>query len=137
MEPSPNPYPPYRTLIQEQEPVGSRFDLKVDMAIAYGLDSTLPARMADWRDLGYRVGVMTGLAWGQYQPYILGEWDGRDHEDEAQCMVGGAPRVHGPHVPYMVPSDPYARYLAELLGQAINLGAEAVFLEEPEFWAAA
>jgi hypothetical protein len=132
-----NSYPPYRTLVQEQHPVGARFDLKVDMAIAYGVDDTLAARMAEWKSLGYRVGLMTGLAWGQYQPYIVGEWDGRDHEDEAQCMVGGVPRVHGPHVPYMVPSDSYARYLAELVGQAIDAGAEAIFLEEPEFWAAA
>jgi len=131
------PYPPYRTLIQEQHPVDARFDLKVDMAIAYGVDSTLATRIADWRALGYRVGLMTGLAWGQYQPYIVGEWDGRDHEDEAQCMIGDVPRVHGPHVPYMVPSHSYAHYLAELVGQAIDTGAEAIFLEEPEFWAAA
>ncbi|HVA88470.1 MAG TPA: hypothetical protein VNL71_01375, partial [Chloroflexota bacterium] len=37
----------------------------------------------------------------------------------------------------MVPSQSYARYLAELVGQAIDAGAEAIFLEEPEFWAAA
>ena len=30
-----------------------------------------------WRDKGYITQVMTGVAWGQYQDYYFGRWDGK------------------------------------------------------------
>jgi hypothetical protein len=131
------PEAPYRTLFQEGQPWFGGFDVQADMAIAYRVSDTLRDRLMGWKAHGYRAGLMTGLAWGHYESYLSGAWDGRDHQDEAQCMAEAKPRLHGPGIPYMVPSDSYARYLSELLGQAIDAGAEAIFLEEPEFWAGA
>lgn len=127
--------PSDRTLFQESEPPDSRFDLQTDAAIAYGIDDTLAGRIEGWRHRGYRVHVMTGLAWGDYREYLLGHWDGDEHWDEAQYRADGRPRQHGPAMPYMVPSRQYGAYLEDLLRRAIDAGAEAIFLEEPEFWA--
>ncbi len=128
---------PYRTLFQEGQPWFGGFDVQADMAIAYRVSDTLRDRLVGWKAHGYRAGLMTGLAWGHYESYLSGKWDGHDHQDEAQCMAEAKPRLHGPGIPYMVPGDSYARYLGELLGQAIEAGAEAIFLEEPEFWSGA
>ena len=32
----------------------------------------------------YVIHLMTGIAWGHYQDYLYGKWDGREHWDEAQ-----------------------------------------------------
>lgn len=128
---------PYRTLFQEARPRAGQFDIHADLAAAYRVDATLRGRLTDWKAGGYRAGLMTGLAWGHYEQYLTGQWDGQDHQDEAQCMAGSVPRLHGPGIPYMVPTESYARYMGDLLGSAIEAGADAIFLEEPEFWAAA
>jgi hypothetical protein len=77
---------------------------------------------------------MTGLAWGHYQDYLLGRWDRHEHWDDAQRHADGTPKLHGPDIPYMVPSEAYGSYLESLLAQAIAAGVEAIYLEEPEFW---
>jgi hypothetical protein len=127
-------WPTDRTIFQEGEPCDPRFDLRTDAAIAYGIDETLPARVAGWRARGYRVHLMTGLAWGHYQDYLLGRWDGQVHWDDAQRLADGSPKLHGQDIPYMVPSAEYGAYLESLLKRAIETGVEAIFLEEPEFW---
>ena len=48
--------------------------------MAYGIDPTLPARVNAWRDHGYLVHLMTGVAWGEYQDYLYGRFDGVDHQ---------------------------------------------------------
>ena len=130
----PMPWPPERTLVQEQEPGDPRFDLRTDAVAVYSVNATFPARVAWWRERGYRIHLMTGLAWGEYQDYLLGRWDGQVHWDEAQHRANGTPQQHGADTPYMVPTAGYARYLAGLLRRAIDEGVEAIFLEEPEFW---
>ena len=62
-------------------------------------------------------------------------YDGINHRDEGQVYADGSERVHGPDVPYMVPTNAFAHYLTEGLKKAIDLGVEAIHLEEPEFWA--
>ena len=128
------PWPPERTIVQEQEQGDPRFDLRTDAVAVYGVNATFSARLTWWRQRGYRVHLMTGLAWGEYQDYLLGRWDGQIHWDEAQYRVDGTPQQHGADIPYMVPTEGYARYLAGLLHRAIDEGVEAIFLEEPEFW---
>src|SRR5579872_5058641 len=108
----PASWPRDRTLFQEGMARDPRFDLHTDAAVVYGTDETLPARVASWRERGYHVHLMTGLAWGHYEEYLLGRWDGRAHGDEAQCEAGGRPRLHGPGIPYMVPTAAYAQFLA-------------------------
>ncbi|MDB5058379.1 MAG: hypothetical protein JWO59_1851, partial [Chloroflexi bacterium] len=127
-------WPADRTLFQEGQPYNPRFDLRTDAVIVYGIDESLPTRIADWRARGYHVHLMTGLAWGEYQDYLLGRWDGQVHWDNAQRLADGTPKQHGQDIPYMVPCESYGAYLESLLKVAIEAGVEAVFLEEPEFW---
>lgn len=127
---------PWRTLVQEQNACDDRFDVRSDAVAVYGVDETLPARVAGWRERGYRISLMTGLAWGHYEAYLLGQWDGREHWDEAQCRADGTPRQHGHNMPYMSPNPSYTAYLAALLRRAIDAGVEAIYLEEPEYWSA-
>ena len=72
-----------RTCFQTGKPWSPRANLRSDVAIVYGIDTNLPARIASWRDRGYRIHVMTGVAWGEYQDYLYGRFDGINHEDEA------------------------------------------------------
>jgi len=118
------PWPPERTIVQEQEQGDPRFDLRTDAVAVYGVNATFSARLAWWRERGYRVHLMTGLAWGEYQDYLLGRWDGQVHWDEAQHRANGTPQQHGEDTPYMVPTEGYARYLAGLLHRAIDEGVE-------------
>ena len=81
---------------------------------------------------------MTGIAWGEYQDYFTGKWDGEWHLDEGQVQRSGDTIWHGHLVPYIVPSENYLRYLKERhVKRVIDAGIDAIFMEEPEFWARA
>ena len=47
-----------------------------DVAICYGIDGTLPERIAQWKAQGYIPHLMTGVSWGEYQDYLYGRFDG-------------------------------------------------------------
>jgi hypothetical protein len=126
-----------RTGFQEAAPYASRSDLRTDFVMAYGVDPSLSERLARWREAGYVPHVMTGVSWGNYQDYLDGKTDEREHWDESQATADGAPILHGPTVPYMVPAVSFSRYLEDGVRRAIDAGAIAVHLEEPEFWARA
>ncbi|MDB5353930.1 MAG: hypothetical protein JWN24_383 [Phycisphaerales bacterium] len=123
-----------RLSFQTSGPWSPRVQLNADVAMCYGIDKTLPDRMKSWRDHGYTVQLMTGVAWGSYQDYLYGRWDGKNHEDEAQTDKSGAKVGHGGDVYYMSPGPSYGEYLASGVRKALDAGAEAVYLEEPEFW---
>ena len=78
--------------------------------------------------------MMTGVAWGGYQDYINGDFDGTNHMDEGQVQQSGEMIMHNPGVPYMVPSTSYIEYLKSKIKAAIDEGVSAIHLEEPEFW---
>lgn len=109
-------------------------DLGCDFVMVYGIDDTMPERIRQYRQEGYVVHLMTGISWGEYQEYLEGKWDGRPHWDEAQTDRDGGQIIHNPTVPYMVPTVAFAEYLTERLKVAVDMGAEAIHVEEPEFW---
>jgi hypothetical protein len=125
-----------RTVFQTSQPYSDRINLRADVAIVYGFDKTMPDRVKSWRDRGYRIQLMTGVAWGEYQDYYFGRWDGINHEDEAQTRANGEKIGHGGDIYYMSPGASYGKYLAEGVGRALAAGVEAIHLEEPEFWTA-
>jgi hypothetical protein len=109
-------------------------DLRSDVVLVYGIDPGLPQRIQTWRDRGYRIHVMTGVSWGNYQDYLYGRFDGVNHEDEAQTDRAGNKVSHGGDVYYMCPGTNYGKFLCQGIQRALNAGAEAIHLEEPEFW---
>lgn len=117
---------------------GGRFrpsvDLDCDFVMVYGIDDTMPERIREYRERGYVVHLMTGIAWGEYQDYLDGKWDGRKHWDEGQVQRDGAGVNHNPTVPYMVPTVAFSEYLTERMKIAVDAGVEAIHVEEPEFW---
>jgi hypothetical protein len=123
-----------RTCFQTSQPWSGLGNLRSDIAIVYGIGPTLPARMQSWRDHGYRIHVMTGVSWGSYQDYLYGRFDGINHEDEVQTDRHGNRHGHGGDVYYMCPGTNYANYLCAGIQHALDSGAEAIHLEEPEFW---
>jgi hypothetical protein len=125
-----------RTCFQTGRAWNGAGNLRSDVALVYGIDAGLPQRLDTWRDHGYRVHVMTGVAWGQYQDYIDGRFDGVKHEDEEQTDRNGRPHQHGgsSDVFYMCPGTNYGKYLCVGVQRALDAGAEAIHLEEPEFW---
>jgi hypothetical protein len=127
-----------RLTFQSGRPWSPRTNINAGTVMVYGIDDTTADRIRSWRDHGYRVTVMTGVAWGRYAPYLRGDFDGKEHWNETQQEKSGKLILHsGREVPYISPSLSYGRYLSKGVIAAIDAGAEAIYLEEPEFWARA
>ncbi len=123
-------------IFQTDRPWSPRTNINADTVMVYGIDATVGQRIQSWRDHGYHVAVMTGVAWGRYGSYLRGDFDGKEHWDETQQEKSGKLRLHGGReVPYIAPSLSYGRYLAQGVEAALDAGAESIYLEEPEFWA--
>ncbi len=129
---------PGKLLFQTDHSWSPRTNINADTVMVYGLDDTTSARIQSWRVHGYHVTVMTGVAWGRYGSYLRGDFDGTEHWDETQQEKSGKLVLHGGRdVPYIAPSLAYGKFLAKGAEAAIDAGAEAIYLEEPEFWARA
>ena len=126
-----------RTSFQTSKAWSPLGNLRADVAMVYGIGNGLAERVASWRDRGYRVHLMTGVSWGDYQDYLYGKYDGVNHEDNAQTDRHGRKIGHGGDVWYMCPAENYGEYLCVGVQRALDAGVEAVHLEEPEFWARA
>ena len=125
---------PERTVFQTASGWMPELDLRSDVAIVYGVNASFTERARGWRERGYGIHLMTGVAWGGYQDYLDGAFDGGKHWDEGQVDREGKMIMHGTRVPYMVPSLSYVEYLKSLVKTAIDEGVTAIHLEEPEFW---
>ncbi len=123
-----------RTCFQTHSRWDGKIQLRSDVAVCYGIDASLPERIAQWRGQGYVVHLMTGVSWGQYQDYLYGRFDGVRHVDEAQKDRNGKVISHGGDVYYMSPGENYGKFLCQGVKRAMDAGAEAIHLEEPEFW---
>lgn len=127
-----------KTAFQVAAPWSADFDIRSDIAIVYGIHDAggnFEERVKGYRDKGYEVQFMTGIAWGQYQDYFLGQYDGKTHWDEGQVTQKGDTIWHGKYVPYIVPTENYLGYMKSLVKRAVDAGVTAIHLEEPEFWA--
>jgi hypothetical protein len=130
--------PEDRLIFQTGHAWSPRININAGTVMVYGIDETTADRIRSWRQHGYRVTVMTGVAWGRYAPYLRGDFDGKEHWSETQQEKSGKLILHsGREVPYIAPSLSYGRYLAKGVEAAIDAGAAAIYLEEPEFWARA
>ncbi len=132
--------PREKTAFQVAAPWDSLYDVRSDLAIVYGVNDAggnFEERVKGWRDKGYGVHFMTGIAWGQYQDYFTGKFDGKTHFEDGQVKRDGETIWHGKDVPYIVPSKSFINYLKTHAKKAIDAGVSAIHLEEPEFWTAA
>ncbi|MCW5912084.1 MAG: hypothetical protein KIT62_13505 [Cyclobacteriaceae bacterium] len=134
-----------KTVFQTSNPWKPVTDVRADVAIVYSVKDhhrrssmTFEERVQSWRDKGYKAHFMTGIAWGEYQDYFTGGWDGKWHLDEGQVTQKGDTLWHGRLVPYLVPSENFIAYMKEkIIKRVIDAGIDAIYLEEPEFWARA
>jgi hypothetical protein len=128
-----------KTVFQVSGPWAPDIDIRADVAIVYGAGGTLEEvkkNMDSWRERGYITHFMTGISWGGYGEYFFGEWDGQPHFDEAQVRMDGDTIWHGGYSPYLVPTKNFIKFMQEKrVKKAIDAGAEAIYLEEPEFFA--
>lgn len=130
--------PDVKTTFQSHQPWKPTIDVRADAVMAYGVNETLEDRLASWKERGYDTHFMTGIAWGGYQDYFTGRWDGKPHMDEGQMNAKGDTLWHGKTVPYIVPTENYLKYFKEqIIKRVIDAGVDHIFLEEPEFWKAA
>ena len=134
-----------KTGFQTSSPWKPVTDSRADIAIVYGAGDrrasergpamTFEERVQTWRDRGYTTHFMTGIAWGGYQAYFTGEWDGETHWDEGQVTIKGDTIWHGRNVPYIVPTKNYLKYMKEVhVKRVIDAGIDGIHMEEPEFW---
>src|SRR5438309_6664139 len=78
-----------RLSFQTSGPWSPRANLNADVAMVYGIGPRMPGNIETWRQHGYIIHVMTGVAWGQYQDYLNGQFDGVKHWDQAQTESSG------------------------------------------------
>jgi len=131
-----------KTAFQTSSPWIPEIDVRSDVAIVYGANDrsnmTFQQRVNSWRERGYQTHFMTGIAWGEYQDYFTGIWDGKWHLDEGQVTQKGDTIWHGRMVPYIVPTKNFIKYMNEMhIKKVIDAGIYDIYLEEPEFWARA
>lgn len=119
---------------QESAPLIPETDFGQDFVCVYGIDPGMPERVKKFRERGYVVHLMTGIAWGNYQDYMSGQFDGREHYDEMQRSRDGSITGEATHSSgYMVPTIAYTNYIIEKLKVAVDAGVVAIHVEEPEF----
>ena len=112
-----------RTSFQTGAPWDPMLQLPADVAMCYGVGKDLGRRINLWKDHGYIVHVMTGVAWGNYQDYLYGKFDGKRHVDKAQTDRWGNVISHGGDVYYMCPGPTFGDYLAQRVLAAIEAEA--------------
>jgi len=135
-------HPRQKTAFQTSSPWIPEIDVRSDMAIVYGTGDrkgmSFEQRLQSWRDRGYQAAFMTGIAWGQYFDYFLGQWDGHNHLGVGQVTQQGDTIMHGKNMPYVVPVQSFIEYMkTAVIKRVIDAGVTTIFLEEPEFWARA
>ncbi len=123
-----------RTGYQSSTPLMDAYDNNCDFVMVYGMNDSTAQRIKEYKEKGYVVHLMVGIAWGAYVDYLNGEYDGEDHWDESQTDRFGNQILHGPLCPYMVPTVSFADYITQKLKAAVDLGVDAIHVEEPEFW---
>ncbi len=136
-----------KTVFQTSQSWKPTIDNHGDAAIVYGVGGNpsdnkrkqkFEDRVNSWRERGYKTHFMTGIAWGEYKDYFTGQWDGKPHLDEGQVQQNGDTIWHGRLVPYIVPTENFLKYMKEEhIKRVIDAGIDAIYLEEPEFWARA
>lgn len=136
-----------KTTFQTSREWRPTIDNRADAVMVYGVGGnpsdrtrsvSFEDRIQSWRNRGYTVHFMTGIAWGEYKDYFTGEWDGNWHLDEGQVSRNGDTIWHGRLVPYIVPTANFLTYFKEKhVKRVIDAGIDAIFFEEPEFWARA
>ena len=131
-----------KTAFQTSSPWIPEIDVRSDIAIVYGANDrpgmTFEERVKSWRERGYVTDFMTGIAWGSYDDYFLGKWDGKNHLGDGQVDVKGDTIFHGRNMPYVVPVESFIEYMKTgVVKKVIDAGITSIFLEEPEFWARA
>ena len=138
---------PVKTTFQTSREWRPTIDNRADAVMIYGMGGNpsdkskripFAERVKSWRDRGYITHFMTGIAWGEYQDYFTGQWDGKWHLDEGQVTQKQDTIWHGRLVPYIVPTENFLKYFKENhVKPVIDAGIDAIFMEEPEFWARA
>lgn len=131
-----------KTVFQTGSPWIPEIDVRSDAAIVYGAGDrkglSFGDRVKSWRDKGYTTQFMTGIAWGQYPDYFLGNWDGKNHLGVGQVTMQGDTIWHGKNMPYIVPVASFIEYMkSAVIKKVIDAGIKSIYLEEPEFWARA
>lgn len=140
-----------KTSFQTGPAFDPRYDVRSDIAIIYGLNNNADEGVADWKNTiglgkdlrdrinswkrnGYITQFMTGIAWGEYENYFNGKFDGKKHDEDGQVDKDGNVIWHHVGVPYVVPSESYINYFKSMIKTVIDNGITSIYLEEPEYW---
>ncbi|HEX2983930.1 MAG TPA: hypothetical protein VHO28_10345, partial [Ignavibacteriales bacterium] len=110
--------PREKTCFQIAAPWQAEYDVRSDVVLVYNMDNTFNDRVKVWKEKGYGVHFMTGIAWGEYQDYFTGKFDGKTHFEDGQVQRDGETIWHGKDVPYIVPSESYLTYMKSLIKRA-------------------
>ena len=124
-----------RTCFQTGKAWSPQGDLRSDVAIVYGIDANLPARIANLararlshpRHDRRRVGAIPGLPL----------WPLRRRKPRGRSADGPQRPKRSATAAMSItcaPGENYGKFLCVGVQRALDAGAEAIHLEEPEFW---
>lgn len=74
-----------KTTFQTSREWKPSIDNRADAVMVYGVGGnpsdksrklSFEDRVKSWKERGYIIHFMTGIAWGEYQDYFTGQWDG-------------------------------------------------------------
>lgn len=122
----------HRTYILAGNPYDDRIDVHSDAVIIYG-HLNYQQRAKQWKNRQYSTLFMTGLTSGSYDDYLSGKFDGEKHYNERQQNADGTRWERNPSLYQLTPTKAFIEYLKSILKTAIDHGAEAIILAEPEY----
>ncbi len=64
-----------RTGFQCSAPYGAAYDVQCDFVMVYGMNDSTAERIRAFKEKGYVIHLMVGIAWGGYADYLYGEYD--------------------------------------------------------------
>jgi len=59
-----SPHLKEKTCFQTSAPWKADYDVRADVAIIYGMNDSFNERVKGWKERGYGIHFMTGIAWG-------------------------------------------------------------------------
>lgn len=126
--------PEIRTIYQVNSDYDPRIDLRMDAVMVHnhgGSAESTRRKITSWLNRDQAVFRMFFADSDAGRIYTRGQWDGKNHEDEAETRADGSLIECAGVRPYMIPTEGWTNYLRSLVEEGLDAGAVGIVPEEP------
>jgi hypothetical protein len=120
-----------KTIFQTNTTYDSRLAIAVDGIVVHRHGTTFAPAIQSWQQNGFLVGRMFFADSDAANAYWTGKWDGTPHPDEVERDRNNNIVKCADVRPYMLPTQGWISYLAEITDTSLTAGAAAILPEEP------